>query len=63
MINKLKRYLKYINNNLSQDLSVELICKEFFISKYYLMHKFKNETGYTLHNYIIKKDFLWLKNL
>ncbi|HAK41913.1 MAG TPA: AraC family transcriptional regulator [Clostridium sp.] len=55
--------LKYINNNLSQDLSVDIICKEFFISKYYLMHKFKNETGYTLHNYIIQKRLFLAQEL
>lgn len=60
---QIEEILKYINNNLSQDLSIELICKEFFISKYYLMHKFKNETGYTLHNYIIQKRLFMAQEL
>lgn len=47
--------LKYINSNLSKDLSNEKIAEQFFLSKYYLMHKFKQETGYTLHNYITQK--------
>lgn len=55
--------LRYINNNLSQDLSLDIICKEFFISKYHLMHKFKNETGYTIHNYIIQKRLFWAQEL
>lgn len=60
---QIEEILKYINNNLSQDLSIELICKEFFISKYYLMHKFKSETGYTLHNYIIQKRLFMSQEL
>lgn len=33
------------------------------MSKYYLMHKFKNETGYTLHNYIIQKRLFMAQEL
>lgn len=28
------------------------------MSKYYLMHKFKEQTGYTIHNYIIQKRLI-----
>lgn len=60
--------LAYINENLSSDLSITNIASRFYVNKYYLMHNFKNQTGYTLHNYIqqkrltkaaelIKKDF------
>lgn len=55
--------LKYINNNLSEDLSTLKLSDKFFISKYYLMHKFKKETGYTLHNYVIQKRLLIAKEL
>ncbi|MDO5292116.1 MAG: AraC family transcriptional regulator [bacterium] len=46
---------KYIKNNLGNDLSVDTIAKEFYLSKHYLMHKFKSKTGYTLHSYIQNK--------
>lgn len=52
---QIEKILNYINSNLSMPLSVESICSKFFISRYYLMHKFKAETGYTLHNYIVQK--------
>lgn len=52
---QIEEIIKYINDNLTIDLSLDTICKNFFISKYYLMHKFKRETGFTLHNYIIQK--------
>jgi len=47
--------LQYIKENLSTPLSVDQIADQFYMNKYYLMHKFKETTGYTLHNYIIKK--------
>lgn len=52
---QIEEIIKYINENLTVDLSLDTICKTFFISKYYLMHKFKRETGFTLHNYILQK--------
>lgn len=47
--------LLFIKENLGNKLSADLISKEFFISKHYLMHKFKAKTGYTLHTYIQNK--------
>lgn len=50
--------IEYINNNLGNDLSNESLAERFYLSKYYLMHKFKEETGYTLHNYIVQKRLI-----
>lgn len=60
---QIENILKYINKNISKDLSIEFLSKKFFISKYYLMHKFKKETGYTLHNYVLQKRLLIAKDL
>ena len=60
---QIENILKYINSNLHNDLSIDTLCKEFFLSKYYLMRKFKKETGYTIHNYILQKRLLMSKNL
>lgn len=55
--------LKYINLNLDADLSNDALASKFFLSKYYLMHKFKEETGYTLHNYIRQKRLILAADL
>ena len=60
---QIEKILKYINNNLCTDLSIEFLSQKFYISKYYLMHKFKKETGYTLHNYVMQKRLLIAKDL
>lgn len=60
---QIEKILKYINNNLSDNLSIETLSQKFYISKYYLMHKFKTETGYTLHNYVNQKRLLMAKDL
>lgn len=55
--------LKYINHHLGEDLSVNALASRHYISKYHLMRKFKEETGYTLHNYVINKRLLQARTL
>ena len=55
---KIEEILRYISANLQEDLSVEALSKRFFLSRYYLMHRFKAVTGYTLHQYIRQKRIL-----
>ena len=52
------RILHYINTNLSEDLSMDKLASVFYLSKYYLMRKFKQQTGYTVHNYILQKRLI-----
>ncbi|MCR5785514.1 MAG: AraC family transcriptional regulator [Eubacterium sp.] len=47
--------LKYIKTHLCEDISNDKIADEFFLNKYYLMHRFKEVTGYTIHSYITNK--------
>jgi len=42
----------YIHNHYSEELTLDALAKEFFISPYYLSHQFKDVTGYTLTQYI-----------
>ena len=55
--------LQYINHNLKENLSVENLASRYYVSKYHLMRKFKEETGYTLHNYIVNKRLLMARTL
>lgn len=55
--------IQYINRHLEEELTVEFLAKKTYLSKYYLMRKFKEETGYTLHNYITSKRLLLARSL
>lgn len=50
--------IKYINCNLDKKLCVDTIADAFFISRYRLMHKFKEYTGKTIYAYIQSKRLL-----
>lgn len=59
----IEQVLKYINTNLGSDLSVDVLASRFFLSRYYLMHKFKTETGYTVHQYVTSKRLIQANHL
>jgi AraC-like DNA-binding protein len=44
--------IQYINENLHQDLSLEKLSNDFFISKNHLIRIFKKHVGTTVHSYI-----------
>jgi len=55
---KIIEIIEYIGNNLSKDLSIDLLADHFYMSKYHMMRTFKNETGYSIHQYISEKRIL-----
>lgn len=52
----------YINEHLEEDLSLEQLAKEFYVSKYYIAHAFKNNIGISIHQYIMKKRLMVCKD-
>ena len=60
---KIVEMIHYINDHLEGDLSIEGLSACFYLSKYHMMRKFKNETGYTIHNYITSKRLLLARSL
>ncbi len=47
--------LTYIEDHLEGDLSLELLAREFYVSKYHIAHVFKDNLGMSIHQYITKK--------
>lgn len=45
----------FIEDHLEEDLSLERMAKEFFVSKYHISHVFKEKMGISIHQYITKK--------
>ncbi len=47
--------IAYIEQHLEEELSLENLAKEFYISKYHIAHIFKDQIGLSIHTYITKK--------
>ncbi|WP_040213915.1 AraC family transcriptional regulator [Clostridium polynesiense] len=55
--------INYINSHLDEELSIDSLSTKFYMSRYYLMHKFKKETGTSLYSFIIQKRLILAKSL
>ena len=52
---KMEEVTHFIRDHLSEELTIERLAGTFFISRYYLMHRFKEIYGCTVHQYIRQK--------
>lgn len=60
---KICQTLSFINENLSADLSIDLLAARVYLSRYYFMRLFKQQTGSTVHSYIRQKRLLYAARL
>lgn len=60
---KIEEILGYINANLPADLSVQSLADRFYLSSSWLMHRFKEVTGCTLHQYVLQKRLIQAASL
>ena len=61
--NKATKIMEYINQNISEDLSLDKIAARMFIGKYYMCHLFKMTTGMSITQYILLQRLSLCKNL
>ncbi len=52
---KMEAVTRYIRGHLEEELSIDRLARTFFLSRYYLMHRFKEVYGCTVHQYIRQK--------
>lgn len=55
--------LEYLNNNLANNITLDLLEDEFYVNKYYLSHTFKRITGFTVMEYVTYKRIIWAMDL
>lgn len=55
--------LHYIAQNLGEELSLERIAGQFYISKYHLSHAFSREVGVSVYRYIMLRRLLMARQL
>lgn len=55
--------MDYVENHLSEPLSLESIAAALFMDKYYLAHQFKKQTGDSLYHFILMKRIALARRL
>ena len=60
---KILEILRYINENITEELGIDALAERFYISKFHMMRRFRDETGYTVHTYVTNKRLLQARQL
>lgn len=60
---QVEQVISYINNHYTEDISLETLENNFFLSKYYLCKIFRKATGLTIHDYISRKRLAKVREL
>jgi len=55
--------LGYINDHYSEDLTLDRLANQFFISKYHLSREFQRLVGTSVHRYIVQKRLVMAKQM
>lgn len=55
--------VRYINNHINDNITLDTICNKFYISKPQLCRNFKSATGSTVQNYINAKRLVNAKRM
>ena len=58
-----QKAVEYINTHIHEDIGVDNICSQIHVSKYHFCRKFKQLTGYTVMEYILKTRIITSKSL
>lgn len=53
----------YISNHITEEISLDCLEREFYVSKFHISREFKKLTGTTLHKYIVKAKLDLCKKL
>jgi len=60
---KILDILRYLDSNLMEDISIDELAGRFYISKYHMMRRFREETGTSIHTYLSDKRLLLAREL
>jgi AraC-like DNA-binding protein len=50
--------LQYIEAHLGEEITVEMLAERFFLSRYHMMRLFRENTGVTIHAYILDRRLM-----
>ena len=56
-------WMAYIDKHLAEDLDMDSLAEQFYISKYHMMRLFHKETGFTIHTYLLQRRLLAARQL
>ena len=60
---RVQAIIRYIDENLSEDLDMDALGELFYVSKYHMMRQFRRETGLTIYHYLTQRRLIHAREL
>ena len=60
---KIVAILQYLSLHLTEPITIDELAGRFYLSKYHMMRRFRQETGYTIHSYLMEKRLMLAQQL
>jgi len=55
--------VRYLDVHLTEDICIEALSERFYLSRFHMMRRFKEETGTTIHTYVSDRRLLLARNM
>ena len=66
MLPKSKRVqdiVNYLDTHLTEEINIDLLAEKFYLSRYHMMRRFRDETGTTIHAYLSDHRLMYARDL
>lgn len=60
---RIREIMEYLDRHLEEDVNIDMLAENFYISKYHMMRQFRKETGYTVYAYLAQRRLLQAREL
>jgi len=60
---RIQEWMQYIDRHLEEELDIDRLAEQFYISKYHMMRQFRKETGATIGTYLVQRRLLRAREL
>ncbi len=60
---RIAQLMDYIRSHAAEDLSIDALAEHFYMSKYHMMHLFREETGQSIYGYLTQQRLIIARSL
>ena len=60
---RVREIMEYLDDNLAEQIDIDRLAEQFFISKFYMMRLFQKQTGTTIYAYLTQRRLLKAREL
>lgn len=60
---RIAQLMDYIRTHATEDLSIDALAEHFYMSKYHMMHLFRDETGQSIYGYLTQQRLIIARSL